>query len=146
MSEKLNLIQTIATEDKYSVFTRLMATSKANEVFDGTGPFTVFVPTNDAFGKVPDILMNEILNEKDQVRLKGILSYHILPGKLLASNVASKLSATTVTGQEVKITDKNGIKINGAGMLSRNNEATNGVYHAIDTVLTPPEAAATAGK
>ena len=105
MSERINLIDTIAGNDMFSAFARMMRTSKANEIFDGEGPFTVFVPTNDAFGKVPDAQMNAWLSETDQNRLKSVLSYHIVPGKLFASNLSGAGTIKTVTGQDITFTD-----------------------------------------
>ena len=81
MSE-INLIDTIAKNDMFSTFARMLRTSKAADLITGGGLFTVFAPTNDAFGKVPDAQMNAWLSETDQIRLKTLLSYHIVPGKL----------------------------------------------------------------
>lgn len=131
MSEKLDLIETIAKQDNLSTFARIMGSSGANEVFGGDGSFTVFAPTNDAFSKIPEEKMNALLNEDKQTKLKALLSYHILPGKVMA---ASLKSAKSVTGQEIMITDINGIKINASVLQARNLEATNGVVHGIDTV------------
>lgn len=135
MSDKLNLIETIANQDSYSTFSRIMDTSGANEVFGSGGSFTVFAPTNDAFAKIPEEKLNVLLSDDKKVQLKAILSYHVLPGKVMA---ASLKSAKSVTGQEVMITDINGIKINAAVLQSRNLEATNGVVHGVDAVLVPP--------
>ncbi len=140
MYGRVNLIETIAKDDKFSIFTRIMASSGANDVFKGEGPFTVFAPTNDAFGKVADSAMDELLNQEGQADLKAILEYHILPGKVMAANIASIKTRKTVTGQEVTLTDLNGLKVNGAGIQARNIEASNGVIHALDTVLAPTAA------
>jgi uncharacterized surface protein with fasciclin (FAS1) repeats len=137
MNNRVSLIETIAKKDMFSVFSRLLGTSKANEIFIAGGDFTVFAPTNDAFGKIPDKQMDAMLNEKDQIGLKALLSYHILPGKFFAANIASSRSKPTVTGAEVKFTNFGGLKVNDSGVLARNIEATNGVIHALDTVLTP---------
>ena len=144
MTDKLNLIETIAKEDKFSTFSRVLGTSGANAVFSGEGPFTVFVPTNDAFGKIPDKRMNELLNEPDQVQLKALLMYHILPEKVMASSLPSKMTRKAWTGEDVAFSDSNGLKVNGVGVQARNIEAINGVIHQIDTVLTPPPAAVAA--
>jgi uncharacterized surface protein with fasciclin (FAS1) repeats len=137
MTDKLNLIETIAKKDMFSVFSRLMGTSGANEAFSDGGDFTVFVPTNDAFGKISDKKMNALLNEPGQVGLKALLSYHILPGKFFAANISSSRSKPTITGAEVKFSDLGTLKINDSGVQARNIEASNGIVHAIDTVLTP---------
>lgn len=145
MSERTNLIDTIEANGMFSTFARMMRTSKGNEILSGEGTFTVFVPTNDAFGKVADAQMNSWLSETDQVRLKRLLSYHIVPGKLFAADLPVAGSAASVTGQEIVFTDDKGIKVNASGMQGRNIEATNGIVHALDTVLTAPAMAATAG-
>ena len=147
MSERLSLIETIAKEDKFSTFSRLLGTSGATSVFSGEGAFTVFAPTNDAFGKIPDQKMNELLNETNQTKLKALLSYHVLPGKWMAANLGSTQIRKSVTGQEIAFSDFNGLKVNGSTIQARNIEATDGVVHQIDTVLSqPPNAALTAAK
>ena len=144
MTDQLNLVETIAKDDKFSKFARLMKSSKANAVFDGPGPFTVFVPTNDAFGKMGDRQMDKLLNEEDQSQLKALLSYHIFPGKLMAANLGGLGNPRSVSGHEVKFTDSNGLQINESKIQARNIEAKDGVIHAIDTVLTPPAALSSA--
>jgi len=147
MTDRLDLIETIAKEDKFSTFSRLLGTSGASVVFSGEGPFTVFAPTNDAFGKVPDARMNELLQETDQRKLKALLSYHILPGRVMAASLGTMPLRKSVTGQEVAFSDLRGLKVNGAGVQARNIEATNGVIHQLDTVLTqPPNAAVSAAR
>lgn len=136
-----NLIETIASDERLSVFSRLMGTSGANAMFSEGGDFTVFAPTNDAFAKIPDPRMNRLLNEQGQTQLKGILLYHIVTGKRFAANVAAGGDAKTLNGSTVEMSDKGGIKVNGASMQSRNVEAANGILHTIDTVLEPPAGA-----
>src|SRR5215213_2756236 len=147
MTDRSNLIETIAKDDKFSTFSRLLGTSGANAVFSGPGEFTVFAPTNDAFGKIPDARMNELLNETNQTKLKALLSYHILPGSLRSANLGAMQLRKSVTGQDVAFSDSNGLKVNGASIQARNIEATDGVIHQIDTVLTqPPNAAVLAAR
>ena len=147
MTDRVNLIETIAKEDKFSTFSRLLGSSGANIVFSGAGQFTVFAPTNDAFGKINDTKMNELLQETNQTKLKALLSYHILPGKVMAASLGSMPLRKAITGQEVAFTDSNGLKVNGAGVQARNIEATNGVIHQLDTVLTqPPNSAVNAAR
>ena len=135
MSDRLDLIETIASQDQFSTFSRIMETSGINDVLGGEGSFTIFAPTNDAFAKIPDEKLDALLNEDKQTQLKALMSYHILPGKVMA---ASLKSAKSLTGQEIMITDINGIKINSAVLQGRNLEASNGVVHGIDSVLRPP--------
>jgi uncharacterized surface protein with fasciclin (FAS1) repeats len=142
MSDRVNLIDTIAKNDMFSTFSRLMRTSKGNDLISGEGSFTVFVPTNDAFGKVPDDQMNGWLSETDQTRLKKVLSYHIIPTKLFAAELGSTARAMTLSGEDVTFRDLNGLKVNQSGVQARNVEATNGMIHALDTILTAPTGAA----
>ena len=136
MSEKLTLIETIAKIDMFSSFSRYMGMSGANEAFSAGGDFTVFAPTNDAFGKIPDKKMNALLQEPGQVTLKTLLSNHIVPDRLLAASLGSKGTAVTITGAEVAFTDdRGGLRVNDSGVQARNVEASNGIVHALDTVL-----------
>jgi uncharacterized surface protein with fasciclin (FAS1) repeats len=149
MSDRLNLIDTIAKQDKFSTFAKLMASSGADDIFRGAGEFTAFVPTNEAFAKFPEARLTELLNQPDQTKLKSLLSYHIVSGKLMSAHLASAPARNSLTGGELTFSDANGLKVNGASVLSRNIEATNGVVHAVDTVLqpssTPTALAAAAG-
>ena len=137
MSDKLNLINTIANQDKFSTFTRLMSSSGANDIFDNGGDFTVFAPTNDAFSKIPEEKINELLNEKNRTKLKSLLSYHVLAGKVMAAHLGGTPSRRAFSGEQLTFSDSNGLKVNGASIQARNIEATNGVVHAVDAVLAP---------
>ena len=138
MSDRSSIIETLDGNGMFSTFARLLRTSKAADLITGAGPFTVFAPTNDAFGKVPDAQMNGWLSQTDQTALAQVLSYHIVPSKLFASNLGGKEPFATLTGAEVTFSDTNGLKVNASGVLNRNMEASNGIVHALDTVLTPP--------
>ena len=137
MSDRLNLIDTIAKQDKFSTFAKLMASSGANDIFSGAGEFTAFVPTNEAFAKIPEARLTELLNEPDHTKLKSLLSYHIVSGKLMSAHLSGSPTRNSLTGGELTFSDASGLKVNGASVLSRNIEATNGVVHAVDSVLQP---------
>jgi uncharacterized surface protein with fasciclin (FAS1) repeats len=134
MSAQLDLIQTIASHENFSTFSEIMETSGANEVFSRAGDFTVLVPTNDAFAKFSEEQLSKLINEKNQLQLKTLLMYHILPGKVMSDALRSGKS---VTGEEMMITNINGIKVNGSKLEARDLEASNGVVHAIDKVMAP---------
>lgn len=138
VKNEFNLIATIRKEDKFSIFSMLLGTSKVDEIFNGDGNYTVFAPTDDAFGKLTHREMNSLINERDQKNLKTLLSYHVLPGIFTAANIGSLRSAPTITGAEVKFSDSQGLKVNDSGVQARNIRATDGIVHAIDTILTPP--------
>lgn len=119
-------------------FTTLVAAVKAAGLVDtlkGTGPFTVFAPTDEAFAKLPAGTVDALL--KDIPKLKKILTYHVVAGKVMAADVVKLKSAKTVEGSEVKIDASNGVKINDSTVTTADVAADNGVIHIIDTVLLP---------
>jgi uncharacterized surface protein with fasciclin (FAS1) repeats len=142
MTDKLNLIDTIARQNTLSTFSKILRTVGAKDLLRGEAQFTVFAPTDEAFGEMPVTTMNKLLGEDNKAELKSFLSYHVLPNKVMAASLAGLETTKTVSGETVAITDSNGLKVNGAGIQARNIEATNGVIHAIDTVLARPLAAA----
>lgn len=129
----------IAVED--GRFTTLVAAVEAADLVDtlkGEGPFTVFAPTDDAFDKLPAGTVEGLLN--DIPTLTNILLYHVVSGKVMAADVVNLTSADTVSGESITISimdDK--VMINDAEVIVTDIEASNGVIHAIDTVLLPPE-------
>ena len=134
MTAKLDLIETIAKHDNFSTFSKVMETSGANEVFSRAGEFTVLAPTNDAFAQYSEERLSKLMNEESKVQLRALLMYHVLPGKVTADGLKS---CKAVTGEEMMVTNINGIKVNGSKLEARDLEATNGIVHAIDKVLTP---------
>lgn len=119
-------------------FKTLVAAVKAAGLVDtlkGVGPFTVFAPTDEAFAKLPKGTVDALL--KDIPKLKKILTYHVVSGKVLAADVVKLKSATTVEGSDVKIDASHGVKINNATVETPDVAADNGVIHIIDTVLIP---------
>ncbi|MBW4581914.1 MAG: fasciclin domain-containing protein [Tildeniella nuda ZEHNDER 1965/U140] len=119
-------------------FTTLAAALKAADLvttLKGKGPFTVFAPTDEAFAKLPAGTVDSLL--KDLPKLKQILTYHVVSGKVMAADVVKLKSATTVQGSDVKIDASNGVKINESTVSTPDVAADNGVIHIIDTVLMP---------
>lgn len=138
MSDRISLTGTLAAEEKWSVFSRLLETTGANEWIKLNEQFSVFAPTNDAFDKFPSAKLDELINEPGQSTLKLLLSYHFIPGKLHSEDLTSNQPRKAITGVELVFTDTDGLKVNGAKINSRNIQASNGVIHEIDTVLAPP--------
>jgi uncharacterized surface protein with fasciclin (FAS1) repeats len=119
-------------------FTTLAAALKAAglvETLKGTGPFTVFAPTDEAFEKLPAGTVDGLL--KDIPKLKQILTYHVVSGRVMAADVAKIKSATTVEGSDVMVDATNGVKINDSMVTKADIAADNGVIHVIDSVLMP---------
>ncbi len=105
------------------------------ETLSGDGPFTVFAPTDAAFAKLPEGTIKALL--KDRAKLKGILTYHVVPGKVMAADVVRQSSLRTVQGQSVRINAAGGVSVNDAQVTRADVEATNGVIHVIDAVIMP---------
>ncbi len=128
----------VDTAVKAGSFTTLVAAVKAAglvETLKGTGPFTVFAPSDEAFAKLPEGTVDSLL--KDIPKLKKILTYHVVSGKVMAADVVKMKSAKTVEGSEVKIDASSGVKINNSTVVTPDIAADNGVIHIIDTVLMP---------
>ncbi|MBT8203029.1 MAG: fasciclin domain-containing protein [Acidimicrobiia bacterium] len=122
-------------------FTTLVAAVQAAGLADtlsGDGPFTVFAPTDDAFAALPDGVLDALLEDTDT--LAEILTYHVVPGKVLAADVVGLTSATTVQGEDIAIeVVDGGVLLNGnANVTTTDIEAVNGVVHVIDNVILPP--------
>ena len=108
------------------------------ETLQGEGPFTVFAPTDEAFSKLPAGTVESLLLPENKDRLVAILTYHVVPGEVLAADVVKLSSASTVEGQPVSISaDDEGVRVNDANVIKTDVMASNGVIHVIDTVLIP---------
>ena len=106
----------------------------------GPGPFTVFAPTDAAFAKLPAGTLEDLLRPENKARLAAILTYHVVPGRVTAADVARLEEAETVNGEtvEVRADGGGGVMINDAKVTAADVAASNGVIHVIDTVMLPP--------
>ena len=108
------------------------------ETLKGTGPFTVFAPTDEAFAKLPAGTVENLLKPENRDKLRAVLTYHVVAGKVTAAQVTKLKSAKTVQGSEVKIEASGGkVKIDNANVVKADVMASNGVIHVIDTVIMP---------
>jgi uncharacterized surface protein with fasciclin (FAS1) repeats len=123
-------------------FNTLVAAVKAAGLVDtlrGNGPFTVFAPTDEAFGRLPAGTVEGLLKPENKAKLQSILTYHVVPGKVMAAQVVNLKSATTVNGQAITISTGDGVKVDGAKVVKTDIETSNGVIHVIDSVILPRE-------
>ncbi|USD62806.1 fasciclin domain-containing protein [Vibrio sp. SCSIO 43140] len=122
-------------------FTTLVAAVQAAGLVDtlkGEGPFTVFAPTDEAFAKLPEGTVESLLQPENKDKLVAILTYHVVPGKVMAADVMGLDKAKTVQGQEVMITKKDGmVMVDNATVVATDVKAKNGVIHVIDAVIMP---------
>jgi uncharacterized surface protein with fasciclin (FAS1) repeats len=107
------------------------------ETLKGAGPFTVFAPTDDAFAKLPASAVADLLKPENKAKLQGVLTYHVVAGKVLAADVLKLKTAKTVQGQEVSIDTTDGVKVDGAKVVKADVLCSNGVIHIIDSVILP---------
>ena len=132
----------VETATSNGSFTTLVAAVKAAGLVDtlkGTGPFTVFAPSDAAFKKLPAGTVENLLKPENKAQLTKVLTYHVVPGKVMASDIAGKkTSAKTVEGSTVAIDASGaGVKVDNATVSMADVSATNGVIHVIDTVIMP---------
>ncbi|AVH62832.1 MULTISPECIES: fasciclin domain-containing protein [unclassified Nostoc] len=130
-----NIIDTATNNGSFKTLIAAIQAAGLESTLNGNGPFTVFAPTDEAFNKLPAGTVDALL--KDIPKLKKILTYHVVSGKVLAADVAKLKTAKTVEGSDVKIDASNGVKINDAKVATADVAADNGVIHVIDTVLIP---------
>jgi uncharacterized surface protein with fasciclin (FAS1) repeats len=127
----------VATKD----FSTLVAAVKAAglvETLSGEGPFTVFAPTNEAFEKLPEGTVENLLKPENKKKLTAVLTYHVVPGKVMAADVVKLSKAKTVQGSEVKIKVKDGkVMVDKAKVVKTDIASKNGVIHVIDSVILP---------
>lgn len=123
-------------------FSTLVAAVKAAglaETLSGAGPFTVFAPTNEAFAKLPAGTVETLLKPENKGKLTGILTYHVVAGKVLAADVKTG-KVKTVQGKELDIVVKDGaVTVDGAKVVKTDIVGSNGVIHVIDSVVLPKE-------
>jgi len=130
-----NIVETATKAGSFKTLVAAVQAAGLGATLSGPGPFTVFAPTDEAFAELPAGTVQGLLN--DIPKLTQILTFHVVPGKLMAADVVKLTSAKTVQGQNVTIASANGVTINGAKVITPNVEADNGVIHVIDRVILP---------
>jgi uncharacterized surface protein with fasciclin (FAS1) repeats len=105
------------------------------ETLSGEGPFTVFAPTDEAFAQIPQETLQAVLADKE--KLTAILTYHVVPGKLMAADVVRSTQLQTVQGQSITVSTEGGVRVDDANVVQTDIEADNGVIHVIDKVIMP---------
>ncbi|MHC5861376.1 fasciclin domain-containing protein [Nostoc sp.] len=131
-----DIVDTAVSTGSFNTLVAAVQAAGLVDTLKSPGPFTVFAPTDEAFSKLPSGTVDALLQDIPQ--LTKILTYHVVSGKVLASDVVNLDSAPTVEGSSIKIDASNGgVKINDATVVTADVEADNGVIHVIDTVLIP---------
>jgi len=132
-----DIVETAVAENFNTLVTAVKAAGLV-DTLKGTGPFTVFAPTDEAFAKLPPGTIENLLKPENKAKLQSILTYHVVPGKVMAEDVVKLNSAKSVEGQNIAIKTMNGgVMVENAHVVKTDVMASNGVIHVIDTVLLP---------
>ncbi len=137
MSDKADIVDTAAEAGSFGT---LLAAAEAAGLVDtlkSEGPFTVFAPTDEAFAALPEGTVEELLKPENKEKLAAILTYHVVPGKVMSTDLTDDMEATTVEGSSVTIDLDNGVMVEEATVTTADIETSNGVIHVIDTVIMP---------
>ena len=129
-----DIVDTAVSAGNFKTLATALGAADLVPTLKGKGPFTVFAPTDEAFAKIPKADLDALL--KDKAKLKAVLTYHVVPGKVMSKDLKAGKVAT-VQGSDVTISTMGGAMVNNAKVVSADVAADNGVIHAIDTVLMP---------
>lgn len=136
---KADIVDTAVKAGQFNTLAKALTAAGLVDTLKGKGPFTVFAPTDAAFAKLPAGTLDSLLKPENKAQLSKILTYHVVPGKVLSKDLAGKsLSEKTVQGQTIAI-DATGaaVKVNAATVIKADIEASNGVIHVVDSVIMP---------
>ncbi len=132
-----DIVDTAAGAEGFSTLVAAVEAAGLVETLKGEGPFTVFAPTDDAFAALPEGTVEDLLKPENIDQLTAILTYHVVPGAVMSTDLTDGMEAETVQGETVTIGTEGGVMVNDATVVTADIEASNGVIHAIDTVLMP---------
>ncbi len=135
---KKDIVDTAVAAGDFKTLAAALQAAGLVDTLKGPGPFTVFAPTDEAFAKLPAGTVEELLKPENKEKLVAILTYHVVPGKVMAKDVMKMTSAKTVNGKSVSITEQNGaVMVDNAKVIQADIAASNGVIHVIDSVILP---------
>jgi uncharacterized surface protein with fasciclin (FAS1) repeats len=130
-----NLIETAIEAGNFKTLIKAVQEAGLVDVLSSEGPYTIFAPNDEAFSKLPNGTLENIIQDKE--KLTNLLTYHVIPNKVMANDVINLKKTGTVYGKQLSIDTKNGVKIGKAKVIKTDIECTNGVIHVIDEVLIP---------
>jgi transforming growth factor-beta-induced protein len=134
-SAKPDIVDTAVAAGSFNTLVAAVEAAGLADTLKSEGPFTVFAPTDEAFARVPEKTLSALLADPES--LKAVLLYHVVPGKVMASDVVKLTSAKTALGQTLSISTSGGVRVGSANVVQTDIETSNGVIHVIDTVLLP---------
>jgi transforming growth factor-beta-induced protein len=138
--ESKDIVDTAVAAGSFKTLARALAAADLVTTLKGSGPFTVFAPTDEAFAKLPAGTLETLLKPENKAQLRRILTYHVVAGKVMAADVVKLRSAKTVSGDTVSIAvGDDGVMVDNARVVKTDIATKNGVIHVIDTVLLPKD-------
>jgi uncharacterized surface protein with fasciclin (FAS1) repeats len=132
-----NIVDTAVGAGSFGTLVAAVQAAGLVDTLKGDGPFTVFAPTDDAFAALPEGTVENLLKPENKDQLTAILTYHVVPGKVMAADLTNGMMAATAQGGEVTIMTEGGVTVDGANVTTADIEASNGVIHVIDAVIMP---------
>lgn len=135
-----DIVDTAVAAGQFGTLAAALEAAGLVDTLKGDGPFTVFAPTDEAFAKLPAGTVDDLLKPENKDQLSAVLTYHVVPGEVMAADVVNLTEATTVNGKPIAIAvEGDTVKINEATVMQADVRASNGVIHVIDSVILPPK-------
>lgn len=136
--DKKDIVDTAVAAGSFNTLATALKAAGLVDTLKGKGPFTVFAPTDEAFAKLPPGTLDDLLKPENHDKLVAILTYHVVPGKVMAKDVVKLHEAKTVNGKDVKISTEGGkVMVDKADVVKTDIVCSNGVIHVIDSVILP---------
>ena len=138
VAKAADIVDTASAAGSFKTLVTAVKAAGLVDTLKGKGPFTVFAPTDEAFAKLPNGTLDNLLKPENKKQLVAILTYHVVPGKVMSKDLAGqKTMAKSVEGSEIAVDATNGVKVDNAKVVKADIQASNGVIHAIDAVIMP---------
>ena len=139
-SANKDIVDTAVAAGSFKTLVKAVQAAELVDTLKGKGPFTVFAPTDEAFAKLPQGTLDDLLKPENKARLRRILTYHVVPGRVTAADVVKLKSAKAVSGDTIAISANGGsVTVDGARVVKTDINTSNGVIHVIDSVILPDE-------
>jgi uncharacterized surface protein with fasciclin (FAS1) repeats len=135
-----DIVETAVAAGSFKTLAKALEAADLVSTLKGQGPFTVFAPTDEAFAKLPEGTLQNLLKPENKAQLRRILTYHVVPGKVMAADVVKLETAKAVSGDTVTVASRNGtVSVDNARVIKTDIAASNGVIHVIDSVILPDD-------
>ena len=137
MDKAKDIVDTAVEAGSFETLVAAVQAAGLVDTLKGEGPFTVFAPTDEAFAALPEGTVDSLLLPENRDQLVAILTYHVVPGKVMSSDLTDDMTAATVQGSDIMIDLDNGVMVEEANVVTADIETSNGVIHVIDQVILP---------